>query len=101
MLHLPVELVLNILSYLDISDIVKFSSLSKAHHSFVDSYEDSIYHRAAYHHEWIPNPSMLYEEAKEVWPKLSLYGMEADGWKALCMWSRHTDPDAPALIVVS
>ncbi|KAJ6541832.1 hypothetical protein B0H19DRAFT_959142 [Mycena capillaripes] len=80
MLHLPIELVIEILKYLPVSAIVSLSSTSRDWNNFCEVNQSILYHNAAILHGFTTSSSIVYSDLATVFSRRSLIGVS--DWKS-------------------
>jgi hypothetical protein len=81
--QLPSELTIQILRFLPLRDLSCVQQVSRASHNFFVIYEDSIYHAAAEHHNFLPN-NVPVDELHDWIPKKLEDRIGTLSWKRLC-----------------
>jgi len=80
---LPVEVVLETLSYLPVQTLRNLHLLSQDWHTFITTNETSVYKNAALLHGYTPSSNVTsVSELRSIYAERSLNGVE--GWKDLC-----------------
>jgi hypothetical protein len=81
--QLPSELTIQILRFLPLRDLSCVQQVSRASHNFFVIHEDSIYHAAAEHHNFLPN-NVPVDELHDWIPKKLEDRIGTLSWKRLC-----------------